>query len=172
GLVGDDELRPEREGAGDPDALPLAAAELVRVAPERLRPEPDPSERVDDPVAPLVARDAVNREALCDEVAYAHARVERADGVLEDDLHVAARRLEVAARERGQVAALEGDRPGRRLDETQQRASERRLAAAGLADEADGLAAVHLKVDAVDRVHLGDRAPEQPCPHREVLPHL
>ena len=38
GLIGDDQLRPEHERAGDDDALALATRQLVRVAPgERLR---------------------------------------------------------------------------------------------------------------------------------------
>ena len=41
GLVGDDELRLQRERAGDPDALALAAGELVRVAVVVLGVEPD-----------------------------------------------------------------------------------------------------------------------------------
>ena len=32
GLVGDDQLRPQRQRPGDPDPLPLAAGELVRIA--------------------------------------------------------------------------------------------------------------------------------------------
>src|SRR5581483_2089487 len=103
------------------------------------------------------ALDAVHGQAFTDEVAHAHARIERADRVLEDDLHVAASRLQLAARERRQLEALEEDLSLRRLDEAEERPPERRLAAPGLADEADGLAAAHLEVDAVHRLHLRDR---------------
>src|SRR2546422_241528 len=37
GLVGDDQLRAEREGPGDADPLPLATRELVRVAVDVMR---------------------------------------------------------------------------------------------------------------------------------------
>src|SRR5205823_5084476 len=131
-LVGDDELRPQHECARDPDPLALAAAELMRVALQRLRPEPDALEHVGDSVRALVAWYAVDGEAFADEIADAHARVERAHRVLEDDLHVAPRRLQRPARERGHVAALERDRAGGGLDQPQQRAPERRLAAARL----------------------------------------
>ena len=40
-LVGDQELGLHRQGAGDADALPLAARELVRIALERVRVELD-----------------------------------------------------------------------------------------------------------------------------------
>ena len=55
-LVADDEVRLEREGPGDADALALAAAELVRIAPRVVAPEADDLERVLDA---LVARLAV-----------------------------------------------------------------------------------------------------------------
>ena len=69
------------------------------------------------------------------------ARVEAGVRVLEDDLHPAPVRLERGALDVGDVHAVEADRPGRRLDEAQQQPADRRLAAARLADEAEGLAA-------------------------------
>ena len=42
-LVGDDEVRVDRERAGDADALALTAGELVRIAARRVRGEPDDS---------------------------------------------------------------------------------------------------------------------------------
>ena len=56
GLVGDDELRLQHERAGEPDALPLAAAELVRIAVGRLGRHADALEHlVDDRLAALPA---------------------------------------------------------------------------------------------------------------------
>ena len=55
-LVGDDELRLQHERPGEADALPLAAAELVRVAAGRLRRHADALEHlVHDAVAVLAA---------------------------------------------------------------------------------------------------------------------
>src|SRR3954470_4890868 len=170
-FVGDDELRPQHERPRDADPLALAAAELVRVAPHRLRAESDAIERVGDAGRALVPRHPVDSEALAYEVAYAHARIERAHGVLEDDLHVAALRLQPRALEAREVLALDRDRAGGRLDETQQRAAERRLAAARLAHEAESLAAANLEVDAVDGVHLPDGAAKQSRAEGEVLDH-
>ena len=55
-LVGDDERRVERERARQPDALALAAAELVRVAIEVRRIEADQVEQIRDAIAALRLR--------------------------------------------------------------------------------------------------------------------
>ena len=52
-LVEHDELRLERHGAGDGDALALAAGEFVRVAVHRRRIEADIGERLRDDLAAL-----------------------------------------------------------------------------------------------------------------------
>ena len=51
--------------------------------------------------------------------------------------------------------AVERDRAGRRVDEAEQQPPDRRLAAAGLADEAERLAAPDREADAVDRLDVG-----------------
>ena len=76
---------------------------------------------------------------------------ERAGRVLEDHLHGAAH-LRAASRSPTGVA-VERDRARRRLDEPDDRADQRRLAAPGLADEGDDLAAADVEVDAVDGPH-------------------
>ena len=56
-LVADDQARVERQGAGDADALALPAGEFVRVAVERLGPQPDlAGQRLDPLVERLAAR--------------------------------------------------------------------------------------------------------------------
>ncbi len=108
---------------------------------------------------------------FADDVADAHPRVERADRVLEDDLHVLAHLLQRLPLEADHVDAVEADLACRRLEQPQQRASERRLAAAGLADEAYRLARIDVEIDAVDGLELGDGALQHPLLDREVLPH-
>ena len=98
-LVRDDELRIEDEGAREADPLALAAAELVRIAPGGLGAEADALEQLDHDLVALLAAEAVDLQALADELAHGHPRVERADGVLEDDLHVAALPLQIGAAE-------------------------------------------------------------------------
>src|SRR5207248_10646805 len=58
---------------------------------------------------------------------------------------------------------------GGRLEQLDDRAAERRLAAAGLADEADRLARLDAQIDAVNGVHLADDPLEQAGANRKVL---
>ena len=62
-LVGDEHLRVERQRAGDDDALPLAAGQLVRVAQEEPlgRPQPGPGQRLGDPASLVPARPWIRR---------------------------------------------------------------------------------------------------------------
>ena len=98
-LVGDDQLRLQRERARDADALALAAGELVRVAVVVLRVEPDRVHQLlDRPLALALARlELVDRERLADDRADRLARVQRRVRVLEDHLHLAPQRLELLA---------------------------------------------------------------------------
>ena len=169
-LVRDDELRLQHEGPREPDALPLAATELVRVSAGRLGRHADALEHlVDGRVAVLAGSDPVDTEAFRDQVADLHPGVERADGVLEDDLHVAAHPLHVTSAEPDEIDAVEGDLPLGRLEQAQQRAPEGGLAATGLPDEPEGLSTADLEVDAVDRLEVAGGAPQHALLDREVL---
>jgi hypothetical protein len=53
-FVGDEQVRLERDGPGDPDPLPLTAGELVRVAPARGRGQPHGVEQAAHLVAELL----------------------------------------------------------------------------------------------------------------------
>ena len=55
-LVADDQLRVERQRAGDADALALPAGEFVRIAVERLGPQPDLAEQRLDALVERAAR--------------------------------------------------------------------------------------------------------------------
>ena len=163
----------DRERAGDADALALAARELVRVAAHVVGVQADRLEQLRRSAprtrAGVFASLWIDQR-LADDRADRHARVERGVGVLEDDLHVAARaraaRRLPSARD---VLALEPDLARGRLDQAQDAAPGRRLAAARLADEAERLAGCDLEADAVDRVHPFDLAREQAAVDREVL---
>src|SRR5665647_2111321 len=169
-LVADDELRVERQGAGDADALALPARELVRVALGVLGAEPDGLEQLEDALLALgLGTDLVDLERLADDVAHAHARIQRGVRVLEDDLHVAAQPLHLRPRGSHDVDTLEGDRAGRRRDEPQHGAPRGGLAAAALADQTQGLALLDREADAVDGVDLAGGALEDPRPDGEVL---
>ena len=114
-------------------------------------------------------RQPMDDQRFADDRADGHARVERGERVLEDDLHVAAQRAQRAAGERrDDRCPRTRSRPGR-LDQPQDAASGGRFAAAGFADEAQRLARGDLEADAVDRVHALDGAREQAALDREML---
>src|ERR1700676_1013938 len=100
-FIGNNKLRPEGESAGDPDALALASGELVRVSGHGGFIHSNGTQKLPHPLAAGIAAQAfasnflmkrllMKNKRLSDDVLYAVARVERTDGVLEDDLHVAA----------------------------------------------------------------------------------
>src|SRR6185503_3952671 len=83
-------------------------------------------------------------------------------------LEVALDRAQLDRRKRREVAAEHGDGTGCRRHEPQDRARERRLAAARLADDAERLAGRERETDAVDGTqHLALAEPTAP-EHREV----
>ena len=159
------------EGARDPDALPLAARELVRVAPEVVGAEADRLQQVDDPLLPLAPRlgELVDDEGLADDRAHRHAGVQRRVGVLEDDLHVAPQVAQRALVEGGDVLVLEPHLARGGLDEAEDAAAGGGLAAARLAHEAERLALQDLHGDVVHRVDAGDFAREEAPADGEVL---
>ena len=71
--------------------------------------------------------------------------------------------------ERRDVLAVEDDPARRRLDQLDDRAPERRLPAAGLADDPERLAVANGEVDAVDGSDLPNRVLEDAGLDREVL---
>src|SRR5581483_1787688 len=91
-LVADDELGLHRQRAGDADPLPLPAGELVRVAAHVVGLQPDRLQELGHTVPELLPgpRQLVDDERLADDGADRHARIERGERVLEDDLHVPA----------------------------------------------------------------------------------
>ena len=91
----------DRQGPGDADALALAAAELMRVAPGVVRLEPDQAEHLLDPLVAARCRlTPWTRSPSAMRVADGGPGVERRVRVLEHDLHLAA-------------AAAAADRPWR-----------------------------------------------------------
>ena len=93
-LVEHHEAGLQDHGPGDRDALALAAGELVGIAVSAVRVEPDLTQRRDDQRLALrrVGAQAVHLEALLDDLADRKPRAERAEGILEDDLHLAPER--------------------------------------------------------------------------------
>ena len=142
-LVADDQVRVERQRAGDADALALPAGEFVGIGLHRLRPQSDSLEQMRHPVAPLGGgADSMDCQRLADDLAGRHARIQRSVRVLVDHLHALAVRQHVGRFEPGDVGAVDGDLAVGRFEQFQHRAPDRGLAAAALADQTQGLAAI------------------------------
>ena len=77
--------------------------------------------------------------------------------------------LSCCSRQRRDVGAVEQDPAAGRLDQPQERATDGRLAAARLADEAERLAATDGEADVVDRLHVADLAAQDAAHQREEL---
>src|SRR5204862_8351197 len=78
-------------------------------------------------------------------------RVERRVGVLEDELDLPPHRARPLDGGRSELDTAQADRAGTRPVQARDRAQQRRLAAAALADDADALRRVDDEIDALDR---------------------
>ena len=161
-LVRDQQLGVARHRHRDHHALAHAARELVRIgvrAALRLG-NMDAAQHLHCPVHRIAPRQSlVQRDRLADLAAHRQQRVERGHRLLEDHRDVvAADALHFAFAELQQIGAFKADcaadDPPRRVgDEAQDGQRGHALAAPGLPDDAQGLAAAHGIGDAVDRPH-------------------
>ena len=108
-----------------------------------------------------IARFAVHLERLADDIAHAHARVQRAVRVLVDHLHAPPDRPHAILVVAGDVRALEHDAPGSRLQHAQDREPGGGLAASALADKAKRLAVPQREADLIDGLHGAGGTPQQ-----------
>ena len=171
-LVADDELRVEREGPRDPDPLALPPGELVGIRTQVPAAEADPLEQRLHPLLPFAAArgEVVDEHGLPDDRPRRHPRVEGGVGVLEDHLHPLAEGHHADRVEVGHVFAVHVDPPLGRLQQLEHGASDRGLAAARLADEAQRLAAPDVERHPVHRPHLAGDPREDALSDREELP--
>src|SRR5690606_13967731 len=134
-------------------ALALAAREAVRIAVEIARVEADHAHQLlDHLAAPGGVADVVDDQGLADDVEHGHARVQRAERILEDELHPPAELHQLLLLERQHVddgaAVVEQDATGIGRVGAHHHLAERGLAAAALADETQALAALNVEADA------------------------
>src|SRR5437773_6231109 len=135
-----------------------------------LRAQAHRPEQLGDALLALVSLvETVHAQRLGDDLSHRHARVQRRVRILEDDLQLAPHVAHLPAAEPRNVPRVEDDRALRRLDQLDDRAAERRLAAARFADEAQGFPRLHAEIDAVDRVDRANDALEEARADREVL---
>ena len=162
-LVADDQLGLDGERAGDADALALAAGELVRVAAHVVGVAGRPS-RAARPRGPRTAARVFASLWIISASPMIAPTVMR--GLSEaygswKMICMSRRSARSSSRvERRDVLALEPDLARGRLDQAQDAAAGRRLAAARFADQAQRLARGEVEAHAVDRVHALDLARE------------
>src|SRR5678816_417610 len=136
-LVADNKFRVHGQGARDTDALALPAAKLVWVTVVMILAETHLMEQFINAFALGSALGKfVNFQTFADDIADAHPRVQRSIGILKNDLHLPPRIAEFTLRQGQQVFPLEVNLAAGRLNEPKNGSSQRRLAAAGLADNA------------------------------------
>ena len=95
--------------------------------------------------------------------------IERGVGILEHHLHLAAQLIDGDAVGLVDRIAVEHHSAAIGLDQADQEARHRRLAAARFAHHTQGLALGDRQAEIVDRAHHLGRAPEQAARHREML---
>ena len=117
--------------------------------------------------SPLPSRHAPQAQGLRRVVADAQVRGERVERVLENHLDPVAEGPKVSPAEPRDVPALEADASVRRIRQPHRHARKRRLARAGLADDAERLARREREVDAVDCLEPAP-APKEAAPERKV----
>ena len=149
GLVAHQEARAEGQRPCDPDPLPLAAAERMRVARHVIAGQAHRVEQLAHPRGGRAARGTEVAKRLADDVADREARIQRRVPVLEHHLHRPPEGAEPPLGDGGDVLALEHDAPPRHRKEAQDQPPHRRLAAAALADEAERLPLVDVERDVV-----------------------
>src|SRR5688500_14378490 len=98
-----------------------------------------------------------------------HARIERGEGVLEDDLQLPPQPLHLVALRGHDIHAFETHMPTRRRYEAQHGPAHGRLAAARLSHQAKRLTSADEEAHVVHRFHLGHRALHEAAPHRKIL---
>src|SRR6185437_12340384 len=162
-----DELRSAHQRHGDHDALAQPARELVRVLAEPAAggADADLLEQEDGALARRAAlAAAMAQERLLELIADRVGRIERGHRLLEDHRHAVAADVFHAPRgEPEEIGAGEGEAACRALRPLRQEVHDgergQRLAAAGFADDAEGLAARHREADLADGVEdaVGER---------------
>jgi hypothetical protein len=152
GFVTDEEFGLDGEGAGDADALALAAAEFVRIPAGGVGWEADFFEEIGDGFLAFIAGQGakVDGEGFIDDGTDLHAGVEGAYGVLEDHLQVFAKGAEFALAEGKDFSVVVKGLAAGGAEEFEEGAGDGGFAAPAFTDEAQGLAVFDVEADVID----------------------
>ena len=142
-LVADDQFGFGGERPGDADALALAAGEFVRPAAQRVARQAHGVHQRRHLRVEFGGRfgEAEIADRLGQDVAHAHARIEAGERILEHHLHAAAHAAQPAGRKIVDALAIQHHLAGGDVEQPQDGPADRRLAAAGFADQRQRLAA-------------------------------
>ena len=148
----------------DADPLLLTAAQLVRIAAKVDGREAYGVEKIPDSRTPLLGGQAGEQpKRLLDDRFDGLPRIERAERILENHLHAAAKAAQGRIWKSRDILAFEANLARCRLGDAQEAARQCGLAAAALTDQPDRFARADGEVDAVDSADDG------PTTDREVL---
>ncbi len=92
----------------------------------------------------------MNIQGLADDIFDRQAGVERAKGILKNDLEFPPPRPQVSSGQRGNVLAFELDRAREGIGESDDRAAQSSFSAATLSDQPQRFAGLERKADAID----------------------
>ncbi len=172
-LVAHQQRGPYRDGPGDAHALALASAELMRIGAQEFRGQLHLLQDLAHPVPNLPWRACSRRaQRLGDRLLHRPAGIQRVVRVLEDDLHAPAQAFAVLGQPRLQRPAFEHDLAPIAVHQPHDESAQRRLAAAGFADQPERLARLHVEADVIHRAHPRAGTPQQAASHGETLRHL
>jgi len=108
-LVTDDELRFQRQGARDGDALALPTRELARQATHGVPRQVHPVEQLLHTLTGRTTEDALDTERLGEDAPHRQGGIERRVRVLEDHLQLLAQRAALPAGSVAHVLTVKGD---------------------------------------------------------------
>src|SRR5690606_649669 len=142
----------------------------MRIAIHHLRPQANAAQRGSDTIPTLLARaDAVHDQCLFDDFANRHARVERSEGILENELHIAAQAAHLGCRVRLEISSLELNFAGIGLDQAQDETACCGLATATFTDQPECASAGNFNVEPIDGADTSNLATEQSAAYNEML---
>jgi len=159
GFVGHQQVRVEVERPREREALFLSAGEFVRIPVVVRGGQTDSFEEVfSDRSSALSLGQSMGCEWLDDRLTDRHARVETRRRVLKDHPCASAKALEGRAVVLADVLTVEDDSAASRFFEPEHSPRSGRFPTAGLADQADYLAATDVEADAIDGAYAADLA--------------
>ena len=152
-LVAHDELGLQGQRPGDADTLALAAGKLVGKAQGVL---PGQAHIVEQIIGLFLAlgfgHPGVDQHGFHDDIQAGHARIQRGEGILEDDLELAAKLAHLFFLDGSDILALVQNAARGGVQKPDQEPAGGGLSAAGFAHQAQGFAVHNFKGQPVDRL--------------------